>query len=110
MPTVPSSLAQCHSTVVLAGTAHTGRQTLPGQRVCRGPGSVAKPARDVGISSSHGEAHMAPHRLREAALDRLWTWFHELVNTNGNEPRSWLLTEASNPEGSTSHPTLNIAE
>jgi hypothetical protein len=29
---------------------------------------------------------------------------------NGNELRSWLLTEASNPEGFTSHPSLNIDE
>ncbi|AAZ54929.1 DUF3140 domain-containing protein [Thermobifida fusca] len=53
---------------------------------------------------------MAQHRLSEDALDRLWTRFHELVNMNGNELRSWLLTEASNPEGFTSHPSLNIDE
>ncbi|KUP97555.1 DUF3140 domain-containing protein [Thermobifida cellulosilytica] len=50
---------------------------------------------------------MAHHRLGGDTVE-LWTRFHELVNMNGNELRSWLLTEASGPEGFTSAPSLDI--
>lgn len=51
---------------------------------------------------------MAENRLGDDTAE-LWTRFHETVNMNGAELRSWLLTDASGPEVFTSDPTLGIS-
>src|SRR5690606_18752757 len=50
---------------------------------------------------------MAHNRLGGDTAE-LWTRFHELVNMTGHELRSWLLTEASGPEGFASDPSLDL--